>query len=262
MGEIAALDYDSPLWTFFLTPSFAAAFVVTFLCPYVLSPALRRVLLPNLNDLKDKTMLFHSLLGSTLHSVVSFSLAVYIIVFAGMGSTLAYSNSKLGMASMQISFGYFVADFCVCLLDPYMQSDLGSLAHHLTAIFGIGMSIYLRGQFMFFVVYRLIAEFSTPFVNWRFLIYMTGGKEGVWYIVASLVMMLSFFLCRIVLIPWHWYMVVVTLLSPEAAVLSHIVVWWSVVTYLVFDIINIYWISKMVKGAVKIIRKKTSKLSD
>ena len=58
---------------------------------------------------------------------------------------------------------------------------------------------------MYFGVLQAITEGSIPFVNWRFILIETGKKESFWYTFASLGMMVSLFVCRMVRMPWHWY---------------------------------------------------------
>ena len=54
---------------------------------------------------------------------------------------------------------------------------------------------------MYFGMLQAITEGSTPFVNWRFILIETGKKDSFWYTFASLGMMVSLFLCRMVRCP-------------------------------------------------------------
>ena len=105
----------------------------------------------------------------------------------------------------------------MCLLDPFLLQDVTNYAHHFCFITGVGAVLFMRGEFMYFGVLQATTEGSTPFVNWRCILIETGKNDSFWYTVASLGMMVSFFLCRMVRMPWHWYALYATVFSVEGA---------------------------------------------
>ena len=76
---------------------------------------------------------------------------------------------------------------------------------------------------MYFGVLQAITEGSTPFVNWRFILIETGKKDSFCYTFASLGMMVSFFFCRMVKMPWHWYALYDAISSVDGAKVSMLV---------------------------------------
>ena len=114
---------------------------------------------------------------------------------------------------------------------------------------------------MYFGVLQAITEGSTPFVNWRFILIETGKKYSFWYTFASLGMMVSFFLCRMVKMPWHWYALYATIFSVEGAKVNVVPVYSQtngIDKLFFFASLNVYWFSKMVKGAVKLAKKHSA----
>lgn len=110
---------------------------------------------------------------------------------------------------------------------------------------------------MYLITFRTIAELSTPFVNLRWYHYQLGNKDNFWYKFASLSMMALFFLSRIATLPYNWYALIVTLMDPQCAVIVKIYYRvWIVSGYLVLDFLNLYWFSKMLKGARKFFLKR------
>ena len=253
VGEPGILKY-------FLTPAFVISFLATLLSPYLLSRPLWRLLLPTRKIPPDTDMHFHTMLSSTVHAFVSFSFSIYILAFGLLGTNRIYSQLPLGFTVMQISLGYFVGDFVVCLLDPKLRSDIGSILHHLAGIVGLSLSLFMQGQAMFFVIYRLVAEGSTPFVNLRSILSTLGEKDKTLYVFAGISMLVTFVLCRIIVIPWHWYEVLATVMSEECArVIPMFFRVWLGINYLAFDILNVYWCGKILRGAVKLYKTKTRK---
>ena len=241
---------------FVITPAFITSLVLTFLAPYVISPLLGPILTPKYHSLGDRKGHFNTLLSSTVHAIVASTLTMYILAFGLMGTNRVFSKSPIGFMAMQISLGYLVADFIVCLGDQYLRKDLGSMAHHIAGILGLYTGLYNQGKYLFYIVYRLISELSTPFVNLRWVLQVLDEKNSPWYLFASLGMMVTFAACRIIVIPWHWYDFYFTLVNPGSSIFA--LPWrvYFIVNFIVFDILNIYWFSKMIKGAVKLYRTR------
>ena len=170
-----------------------------------------------------------------------------------MGETRVFSKSPLGFALMQCSLGYFVADTIACLLDKELCKDRSMLGHHIVSMIGLFLSLYCQGKFMFFVVYRFVNEYSTPFVNMFWVLRILKKQDSSLFVVNSLVMVTVFFVCRIFpLIPWHWYVFYNTMFnSPAMVLLPWYLQLWTFLTYVAYDILNMWWFSRMVRGSVK-----------
>ena len=246
----------------FTTPAFLISLVATLLSPYCVSPLLWRAVLPSNRVPPGSNMHFHTMLSSTVHAIISSSLSVYILWFGLMGTNRIFSKLPLGFTMMQISLGYFVGDFIVCFCDPKLRSDKRSMIHHLVGIFGLFLGLYLQGKGMFFIVYRLTSELSTPFVNLRSILSDLGLKgKNIPYIFAGISMLITFFLCRVIVIPWHWYEILITVTTKECELLipPFFSVWLGI-TYLVFDVLNVYWWWRMVRGASKLLSSGSNTL--
>ena len=242
-----------PLWLshIFSLPSFIS-FLVALVCCYVISPLLVSHLIPKaqLQQLPRKKMqLMYTLLGSTVHAVVVTLFASYVLASGSLSRNRVFSYSPDGYAVLQITLGYATADFIICILDPYLRTMPSILAHHVGMIAGISMCFYHR-LYMFFVVYRLLSEFSTPFVNMRLFVCEIGDKRSWWYVIASCGMIFSFFLCRILVIPWHTYGLIVSFISTAANIPTYLLA-YMVLNFGTFDVLNVYWFYKMVKGGLK-----------
>ena len=240
-------------WRHMLSPAFFVAFVVTFSCCYVVSPFLSGLIFTaqQREKAERRKWYFHSILGSALHAVEATLFSSYILFISGeLGSDRIFSTSLNGYAVLQLTLGYVVADFIVCLSDPYLRSSHATLLHHLAMFAGIFMGFYHQ-LFMFFMVYRLLSELSTPWVDLRIALYEIGEKQGKWYIVASYGMMVSFFLCRVMVIPWHTYALFTVILSPQGALVPLHLRMYMVLNFGVFDFLNVFWFYKMIRGAYK-----------
>ena len=87
---------------------------------------------------------------------------------------------------------------------------------------------------MYFGVLQSVTEGSTNFVNWKFILIETGKKDSFCYTFASLGMMVSFFFCRMVRMPWHWYALYDAISSVDGAQVSMLVIIWALINCVFF----------------------------
>ena len=254
--------YEEPSsWDYIVTPTFLTSLVLSVILPKLLVPLFKMVE-PRYKNIPAKQRThFSTLSSSTLHAIISSIMAVYLLWSGSMEPNRVFSKTPLGFTVLQISYGYFIGDFIVCLLDPVLRNDAGSMLHHIAGIVSITLGLFYQGKLMFYIVYRLVSELSTPCVNLWWYHHQLGNKEGFWYLFASVGMVVAFLLVRILPIPWHWYALVQTLQIPQCSVV--IPFHWRVYivgVYIVFDTLNLYWFYKLMKGALKFLfsSKKTS----
>ena len=239
-----------------LTNWFWIGLVSTLLCGLVISPVLASLFVEGYNSLGTKKADFNTRLGSTVHAVIGAVTGLYLMLDPTIYIDKVNSHSLFGEHMLEMSTGYFIADYVLILLDPEMRKVVGNHIHHLVSLTGTALSRYYR-LMVFFVTYRYINEFSTPIVN-LFTVQITLKKnKGPLFVFTSTSMVIVFFLCRIVLIPLHWkwiYEVYRYAKIPSYGVSSRILVWYIFLVYPTFDLLNLFWLRKMVLGYVKMIK--------
>ena len=234
--------YEQNIWPFFMTPTLLITFLLSLLIPYLVSPPFWSLLLPSSKNPPRSNMYFHTVLTSTIHAIVSTVLALYLLVSGEVNSNHAFSKSHLGFVTIQFSLGFYIGDYIVNLLDPKLRADWGGMIHHAAAVGGLVFCLYYQGLFMFFVVYRLITECSQPFINLSYVLHELEFHDGMLYTCASVVMLVVFIFCRIIIIPWHWYVIVTTVATEEAVLLVPLIFRVGLVgSYFIFDVLNVLW---------------------
>jgi len=201
--------------------------------------------------LGHKKHYLYSTLTSSVHAVVAVILGAYCLSTGELSLDTALSTSYLGTICMYLSLGYSIADFITCLVDKHMRTELGMVMHHFAMICGISMGLYYS-YYNFFIVYRFLSEFSTPWVNLWWIIHNVKVKGEKLYTFASLMMMATFFACRVAVIPWHTYTLQVALHSQSSALIPWYLRIYMFVNFEAFDILNIFWFYKMSRGAYKL----------
>ena len=233
---------------------FLTSFIGTLLCCYILSPLLltRLVSAEKYKSLGKKTQAMNSYLSSAIHAIVACYLAVSLLASGDLSANRIFSTSPAALRSLHVTLGYTVGDTIVCLLDPHLRTDYTTIFHHVAMLAGISMALYHQ-LFIFFIVCRVLSEFSTPFVDLWNIIRELVGKDGKWYYAASIGMMGSFFLCRIVVIPWLNYELYASIFGPHGPIVPLHLRVYMVLNYGAFDGFNIYWFYKMLKGGYKLL---------
>lgn len=138
----------------------------------------------------------------------------------------------------------------------YLISHKLMVFHHLfIGSYGLVVIVYLRGGLgdcVFSFMYMM--ELSTPFVSFRGILSTMGLKESKMYVVNGLLMVFSFFWCRVFLMPYvcYYYSQVVNL--PFFTAL------WRLprgckVSILALFLPQLYWFRLMLRGAIKVFSK-------
>ena len=162
-----------------------------------------------------------------------------------------------------VSLGFFVFDFALTLCSPGMQGQKLVAVHHLLTL-GIHSSIPRYGMFAALSAMGYLAELSTPLVNGRWMLSVTTGTGDAVYLANGIAMMVIFFFCRIVAGAFYLYEMFVLVPAPRAAAAlrhgdpgsRH------PAAHARFYALNIYWMYKIVKGALKALGLTSSKKSD
>lgn len=139
----------------------------------------------------------------------------------------------------------------------YVRYNPLIVGHHLfIGGFGFLVITYLRGGLgdcVFGFVYFM--EFSTPFVSFRGILSRFGMKASKLYVVNGFMMLVTFFICRIVMFPYVIYLYanfigkdILTAIStlPRGCKIS--------IMILVFP--QLYWFGLMLKGAKQVLKPK------
>ncbi|XP_068899940.1 TLC domain-containing protein 3A isoform X2 [Tenebrio molitor] len=142
----------------------------------------------------------------------------------------------------------------------YLQTHAIIVGHHIfIGGFGFLVITYLRGGLgdcFFGFVYLM--EASTPFVSLRGILSKIGMKSSNLYVINGLVMLTTFFVCRVAMFPCVIY------LYARSVDLDYISAIHSLpngckISILILLLPQIYWFLLMVKGASQVLKGKVTK---
>ena len=233
--------------------------LVTLLCSLIISPTLSPIVAPKYKQFgKHKKAYWDTLLGSTFHAIVSATVGIYALLFDQLNNEYIISQSPIGKSLIQFCLGYFCVDLVLCLLDSEMRKDVMSTLHHTLAVVGTWLAVCHEGVATYWVVLRLTTELSTPFVNvlW-YLLFINYPKKSTLFITNSLLLVVTFYGCRIFTIPYNWIAMYyrVYLNSSTPAIWPTSIMYWIVMSNIVVDVFNIIWAYKITRGSYKSLKQ-------
>jgi len=154
-----------------------------------------------------------------------------------------------------VSFGYFAYDFCLVLSDPKMPGRAEMLLHHLLGLTMHFSPVCIYQNFAAISCVGYLCELSTPFVNARWMLKEAGGGSGTrLYAMNGVAIVISFFACRVVggLAYLYQIFVLVPRYAPPALSDLGLVGKMAPAGALVFYALNLYWMYKILAGAIKL----------
>ncbi|XP_068249841.1 TLC domain-containing protein 3A-like isoform X1 [Palaemon carinicauda] len=206
------------------------------------------------------------------------SLFGIIIVLSCRHDVMGATNSLSTWYALVLA-SYFIYDTIamykvhLCSLTNVPRSFLGCMtsyikrrallvAHHVVIAFILcPVLVYRDGIGDFFVGCFYCVELSGPFTNMRIVLSRFGLKDSKWYVSNGIAMIVSFALCRIMLIPYMYITYGYTYQLNVIEVIRKIPLHCNLGCLLVL-LPQIHWLRLMILGAVKLCKGKSITESD
>lgn len=233
------------------------SFSVCLFLFYFVSPKFSSLVSSRYHQLPEaKRIDWDTRIGSNLHAVIVSVISLYCFMFdAETTSNPVVNDAVFARVGVSITMGYISADFLIILLSYKHIGDLFTMTHHLMAIWAYYF-VVVYGFLPYFANVRQLAEISTPFVNQRWFFDAIGyPRMSRSFVVNGYVMGASFFLCRIAIMPTYYYKCYSVWGSQEQRNLGALISFYWISTCTVLDAINLFWFTKIVRGAMKLTRK-------
>ncbi|XP_068808518.1 TLC domain-containing protein 4 isoform X2 [Struthio camelus] len=157
---------------------------------------------------------------------------------------------KLNIA---ITTGYLISDLLLIIYYWKAIGDKFFVIHHLAALYAYYF-VLSKGLLAYFGNFRLLAEFSTPFVNQRWFFEVLGyPKSSKANIINGVLMTVVFFVVRIAVIPMYYSHVISAFGTEAFERLGFAAQSAWIISSIVLDVMNMMWMVKITKGCYKVI---------
>lgn len=167
------------------------------------------------------------------------------------GVPAVFLRSSSTDASLAFSLAYFALDLCVTVFTFPELGGFDMLAHHVVAASSVGTAL-LYGQGHAHTLFMLASEVTTPFVNLRWMLAASGMRDSKAYVYNGLAMLAVWTLGRIVAFLYFFAQIWADRADVARAALP--VRLQIVLVPSVLFVLNVSWYSRMVKGALKVLR--------
>ncbi|XP_069087583.1 TLC domain-containing protein 4 [Pleurodeles waltl] len=232
------------------------SFVVFQLLFHVVSTWISSRLTSGFKRLDSKQKIeWNSRTVSTFHALVVGCFCLYILWFDdAVNADPVWGDPFLVKLNVAVTSGYLISDL---LLIVYYWKAIGDkyfITHHLAALYAY---YYVLGEGMlpYFGNFRLLAEFSTPFVNQRWFLEVLGyAKSSKSNIINGVLMTIAFFIVRISVMPVYYWRVYSTFGTEAFFSLGLAAQCAWIVSSISLDIMNIMWMIKMAKGCLRVLQ--------
>ncbi|XP_047960699.1 TLC domain-containing protein 4-like [Salvia hispanica] len=197
---------------------------------------------------------------STLHAVFISIMSLYFVFWSELFSDKSHSglvtfrNSSISTFALGLSVGYFLSDLAmICWRYPSL-GGLEYVLHHSLAAIAVAYAMYMgEGQLYTFMI--LISEVTTPWINIRWYLDVSGLKRSSAYIINGVIIFFSWLVARILLFGYMFYHVYrhhsqVMRMHTAGSLLVFVVP-------VALAIMNVMWFGKILKGLKKALLKKT-----
>jgi len=196
---------------------------------------------------------------STIHAAWVTYIALYVVIMEDPDD-LVWFAPTYAKRNIAVCMGFLTADtFLMLLYWKDIGGTKGHVVHHSVAVTAYVLCLS-NGYLTYFANFRLIAELSTSFLNIRWVLSAMDEKGGKVYYYNGLVLTATFFISRVAVIPYFYYLVynlVQTDVYKSGVGQTVHIVWISVC--LILDYLNIIWFHKMVRGIRQYLHSDTKK---
>ncbi|KAJ0247095.1 hypothetical protein HA466_0165530 [Hirschfeldia incana] len=197
---------------------------------------------------------------STLHAIFISLMALNFVflsdLFSGQRSLqglVVFRSSPLSIFGLGVSVGYFLADLGMII---WLYPSLGGseyILHHCLSGVAVAYSLF-SGEAQLYTYMVLISEVTTPEINLRWYLDISGLKRYKAYLINGVAIFLAWFTARILLFIYMFYHVYV---HHDQVVMMHTIGYLLVfVVPIALSVMNLMWFGKIVKGLMKTLEKR------
>ncbi|GLI71148.1 hypothetical protein VaNZ11_016248 [Volvox africanus] len=165
-------------------------------------------------------------------------------------------TSSDSYAVLGISIGFFLMEMAVTI--KYWMGGTAMIIHHLGSLASVLCAAFF-GEGHCATLWMLSTEFTTPFIAFRYLLEKGGLKSHPIYVINGIAILVSWTVARLAtfvpffIVMWH-HRDQIPLMNPVVQLLL-------LVFAPTLAVLNTYWYTKIVRGAVKVLspQKRTKR---
>ncbi|CAA7394196.1 unnamed protein product [Spirodela intermedia] len=195
---------------------------------------------------------------SSAHAIYITVMSLFLVFYSDLfsddapGGPTVFRSSPLSIFTLGVSVGYFITDLAMIFWSYPSLGGMEYVSHHLLSVFAISYAI-LSGEGQLYTFLCLISETTTPGVNLRWFLDVTGMKRTKTYIVNGVVMFFSWVVARLLLFMFLFYHLYCHYEQVKQMDSFAYVIVFSVPS--VLAVMNVVWFGKILRGLRRTLTK-------
>ncbi|GLC46590.1 hypothetical protein PLESTB_001617300 [Pleodorina starrii] len=154
-------------------------------------------------------------------------------------------------AVLGVSTGFFVHELFITI--KYWMGGSAMLLHHVGSLASVLSAIWWA-EAHWMTMWMLSTEFTTPFIAFRYMLEKAGFKSHPLYLINGIAILASWTVARLATFPPFFWMVwqhrqEIPLMQPLTQTLL-------LVFPAVLALLNVFWYTKILRGAIKLLGPK------
>ncbi|KAK9125008.1 hypothetical protein Scep_013854 [Stephania cephalantha] len=195
---------------------------------------------------------------STFHALFVAVAAFYLLQISDLFDEFSYDGSIVKRSStlsetvLGVSIGYFLMDMAMILWYFPALGGLEYVLHHGLSMFSIFLSL-VSGEGQLYILMVLFSESTTPFVNLRWYLDVSGQKNSKLYVYNGIALFLGWLVARILL--FIYFFVHMYLHFDQVKTIFPLGFYSLLTVPPILSVMNVVWFWKIVKGLIKTLSK-------
>ncbi|XP_051134420.1 uncharacterized protein LOC127253731 [Andrographis paniculata] len=194
---------------------------------------------------------------STFHAIVAATGSLYLLFLSDLFSQaddelIINRTSPLSDTLLGVSIGYFLSDLAMIFYHYPALGGVEYVIHHVLSLCAIIQSL-ISGQAQFYILLVLFTESTTPLVNLRWYLDISGRKSSKTYIYNGVALFFGWLAARIILFVFFFYHMFVYF--DQVKLVYPLGFYSLLVVPPAMAAMNVFWFWKIARGMVKTLSK-------
>lgn len=196
---------------------------------------------------------------STFHAIVAAAISLYLLVLSdtfkegNSDDLLVNRKSVLSDSMFGISLGYFLADLGMILWHFPALGGKEYIFHHAVSMYSFLLAL-ISGKGHFYILVVLFTEFTTPFVNLRWYLDISGQKTSMLYIYNGVALFLGWLVARILF--FIYFFIHMYLHFDQVKTIFPLGFYSMLLVPSLLSVMNVLWFRKILRGMIKTLSRK------
>ncbi|KAL5757198.1 hypothetical protein ACOSP7_021637 [Xanthoceras sorbifolium] len=195
---------------------------------------------------------------STFHAIVVAFASLYLLLVSDLfdedynDELIVNRTSAVSETILGISIGYFLTDLAMIIWQYPALGGLEYVLHHGLSMFSIFLAL-ISGQAQIYILMVLFSECTTPFVNLRWYLDVSGQKNSTLYTFNGIALFLGWLIARVFL--FIYLFIHMAIHFDQVKQVFPLGFYSLLMVPPVLSAMNAFWFWKIAKGLIKTLSK-------